>query len=109
MHVCSSTYTPEMGPCSTPPSLVSSPDPKYPEDARKANYGDAQVVLWLVITEEGKPSKIRVQKAAGHGFDEEAIAAVKQWTFSPAVYQGRPVPVMVNIEVNFKLYNRPKK
>jgi hypothetical protein len=59
MYVCSSTHTPEMGPCSAPPRLVSSPDPKYPEGARKANYGDAQVVLWLVVTEEGKPSKIR--------------------------------------------------
>jgi len=29
---------------------------------------------------------------------------VRQWKFAPSMKDGRPVPVQVNIEVNFRLY-----
>jgi periplasmic protein TonB len=29
---------------------------------------------------------------------------VSQYRFAPAMYQGRPVPVEVNIEVNFRIH-----
>lgn len=45
--------------------------------------------------------------AVGHlgmGLDEKAVAAVKQYKFKPATLQGRPVPVEVNVEVDFRIY-----
>lgn len=36
--------------------------------------------------------------------DEKAIEAVKQWKFEPARKDGKPVAVMINIEVAFRLY-----
>jgi hypothetical protein len=36
------------------------------------------------------------------GLDEKAVEAVKRYRFKPAMLQGKPVPVEVNIEVNFK-------
>jgi outer membrane biosynthesis protein TonB len=37
------------------------------------------------------------------GLDEKAIEAVQQWRFKPGYKDGRPVPVMANVEVNFRL------
>jgi TonB family protein len=45
-----------------------------------------------------------VQRSLGMGLDEKAIEAVRQWRFEPAKKDGQPVPVMINVEVNFRLY-----
>jgi TonB family protein len=38
------------------------------------------------------------------GLDDKALEAVRTWRFEPALKDGRPVAVQVNIEVNFRLY-----
>jgi periplasmic protein TonB len=38
------------------------------------------------------------------GLDEQAVNAVERWKFEPAKKDGQPVPVMINVEVNFRLY-----
>ena len=90
----------------TPPKATYAPDPSYSEAARQATY-QGTVVLWLVVSAEGIPERIKVQRALGMGLDEEAIRAVKQWRFEPATKDGKPVPVMINVEVNFTLYLSP--
>jgi len=37
------------------------------------------------------------------GLDEKAIEAVKQWRFEPALKNGKPVAVAINLEVEFRL------
>jgi protein TonB len=85
------------------PKALYAPDPEYSEEARKAKY-QGTVVLWLVVSADGRPQQIRIQRALGMGLDEKAIEAVKQWKFEPARKDGQPVPVMINVEVNFRLY-----
>ncbi len=85
------------------PKVVYDPDPEYSEEARKAKY-QGTVVLWLVVAPDGKPQQIRVQRSLGMGLDEKAVEAVRQWRFEPAKKDGQPVPVMINVEVNFRLY-----
>jgi len=85
------------------PKALYAPDPEYSEEARKAKY-QGTVVLWLVVDASGRPQQIRVQRALGMGLDEKAIEAVKQWKFDPARKDGQAVPVMINVEVNFRLY-----
>jgi TonB family protein len=85
------------------PKVVYDPDPEYSEEARKAKF-QGTVVLWLVVSPDGKPQQIRVQRSLGMGLDEKAIEAVRQWRFEPAKKDGQPVPVMINVEVNFRLY-----
>jgi len=42
---------------------------------------------------------------AGHGLDEKALEAVRKYKFKPAMKDGKtPVPVMINVEINFRLY-----
>ena len=64
-------------------------------------------MLWLVVDADGLPQKIRVQRSLGMGLDEVAVNAVKQWRFQPAKKDGKPVQVMINVEVNFKLVLAP--
>ena len=62
------------------------------------------VILWLVLGADGSPRNIRIAKPLGMGLDEEAVRAVSDWKFDPATKDGTPVPVMINVEVNFRLY-----
>ena len=84
------------------PKALYAPDPEYSEEARKSKF-QGTVVLWLVDA-DGRPEQVRVQRALGMGLDEKAIEAVKLWKFEPAKKDGHPVPVMINVEVNFRLY-----
>jgi protein TonB len=85
------------------PRAVFTPDPEYSEEARKAKY-QGTCVLWLVVGPDGHPRDIRVARTLGLGLDEKAIEAVKQWKFEPAMKDGKPVAVQINVEVDFRLY-----
>jgi TonB family protein len=85
------------------PKAIYSPDPEYSEEARKAKF-QGTCVLWLVVGPDGRPRDIRVQRTLGLGLDEKAIEAVKTWRFDPALKDGKPVSVMINVEVSFRLY-----
>jgi TonB family protein len=84
------------------PRAIDSPDPEYSERARKAKYGGT-CVLWLVVDANGMPRDVKVTRALGLGLDEKATEAVRQWKFSPAMKDGVPVAVMINVEVSFRL------
>jgi len=85
------------------PKAVYSPDPEYSEEARKAKY-QGTCVLWLIVGPDGRPRDMRVSRTLGLGLDEKAIEAVKTWRFEPAMKDGRPVAVQINVEVSFRLY-----
>ncbi len=42
-------------------------------------------------------------RSLGLGLDEQALDAVAQWRFEPALDDGKPVAVQATIEVNFRL------
>jgi TonB family protein len=84
------------------PELVHKVEPQYSEDARKAKW-QGTVTLSLVVNEQGKPVDIKVVKPLGLGLDQKAIEAVEQWLFKPGKKDGKAVPVMANVEVNFRL------
>jgi TonB family protein len=85
------------------PRAVYAPDPEYSEEARKAKF-QGVCVLWLVVGPDGRPRDIRVARTLGLGLDEKAIEAVKNWKFEPALKDGKPVAVQINVEVSFRLY-----
>ena len=85
------------------PRPLFTPDPEYSEEARKAKY-QGTCVLWLVIGPDGRPREMRVARSLGMGLDEKAMLAVKQWKFEPAMKDGHPVAVQMNVEVSFRLY-----
>jgi protein TonB len=87
----------------TAPRAIYSPEPDYSEEARKAKY-QGIVILQVIVDADGRSRDIRVARSAGMGLDEKAIEAVRQWRFAPGTKDDRAVAVIVNVEVNFRLY-----
>jgi protein TonB len=85
------------------PSVVSSVQPKYTEEAKKAKL-EGTVVITGVVDRKGRAcGKWSVRQSLGPGMDESAVAAVSRWLFKPGLQNGEPAPVIVTIEVNFRL------
>ena len=85
------------------PVLVFSVEPEFSEQARKAKVsGNVLVNLW--VDERGNPSHVRVLRGIGLGLDEKAVEAVKQYKFKPALENGRPVLVELNVDVTFQIF-----
>jgi len=85
------------------PKIIYSVDPEFSDEARRAKY-QGVVVISLIVDAQGNPQHVRVVRQLGMGLDEKAVEAVKQYKFKPALMQGKPVPVEINIEVNFQLF-----
>jgi periplasmic protein TonB len=85
------------------PQVISYVDPEFSDEARRAKYQGVCVVS-VIVDAQGNPQHVHVVRPLGMGLDEKAVEAVRQYKFRPALYQGHPVPVEVNIEVNFRIY-----
>lgn len=85
------------------PRLIYNPDPEYSDEARKAHY-QGTVTVFAVIGTDGHPRNLRVERSLGMGLDEKALEAVRNWRFEPATKDGRPVSVMIDVLVDFRLY-----
>ena len=86
----------------TPPEIVREVKPDYTEEARRRSV-EGDVVLEIVVRSDGSVGDVKVVQGLGAGLDRRAIDAVKQWRFSPAKRFGRPVDVLVEVAVEFKL------
>ncbi|MBB5338748.1 energy transducer TonB [Tunturiibacter gelidoferens] len=85
------------------PVLIFSVEPEFSEEARKAKVaGNVLVNLW--VDTNGNPSHVHVIRGVGMGLDEKAMEAVRQYKFKPAMENGRPVLVELNVEVNFQIF-----
>jgi TonB family protein len=85
------------------PLAIYKPEPEYSGEARQAKY-QGTVVVSLVVGADGEPRQLRVAHSLGMGLDEKALEAVQRWRFEPAMKDGRPVPVAVEVEVTFHLF-----
>ncbi len=84
------------------PSVLKTAVPRYTSQAAEAKL-TGNVILELVVDASGQPTHVRVVRSLGMGLDEKAIEAVRQYRFKPALKDGQPVPVTINIVVNFKI------
>lgn len=86
-----------------PPVAIFTPDPEFSEEARKAKFS-GNVMVSLIVGADGKPRNVHVLRGVGMGLDQKAVEAVEQYKFKPAMKDGKPVAVIVNIEVNFQIF-----
>jgi TonB family protein len=86
----------------TAPRIISRVEPTYTEEARRAKVGGT-VILFVEITSSGIVENVVVLGGLEKGLDESAVRAIKQWKFSPATKDGRPVAVIMTVEMNFSL------
>ncbi len=87
----------------TGPRVLYQTDPEFSEEARKAKF-QGTCVLGLIVDAQGRPIDIHVVSTLGMGLDEKAIESVRNWKFEPGQKDGHPVPVAINVEVDFHLY-----
>ena len=83
------------------PRKITDARPIYPPLARAANV-QGTVVLEAVLDRNGHVSQVRVLKSVPL-LDGAAIAAVRQWQYSPSTLHGVPVEVLMTITVRFTL------
>jgi TonB family protein len=84
------------------PVVLYKPEPDYSDDARKAKL-QGTVLLEVVVDQDGRPQIRKVLQSLGLGLDEQAIKAVSLWRFKAGTKDGKPVPVLVNVVVGFRL------
>ena len=94
-------YSP-LDPGIRPPRAVSTPDPQYPEAARKSKKSGS-VILALAINEEGSIDDVTVFRASDKMFEQNAMDAARQWKFAPATRDGKPMAVQLCVEMAFRL------
>jgi Gram-negative bacterial TonB protein C-terminal len=84
-----------------PPKPIHTPDPAFNDYGREFHL-TGTTILWTVVDETGHTQKLHIEKPLGCGMDEHALEKVHEWRFEPATRDGKPVPVMINIEVNYR-------
>ena len=85
-----------------PPKAQYTPQPEYPENARKEHVEGITVVK-ITIDEQGKVKDPNVEQSSGNqDLDKAAVKAVSAWTFQPATLDGKPVAVYYTITIRFK-------
>ena len=86
------------------PVVIKEAEAEFSDEARRAKYQGVCIVS-IIVDAQGNPQSPHVVRPLGMGLDEKALEAVMKYKFKPAMKEGRtPVPVMVNIEINFRLY-----
>ena len=74
--------------------------PRPAPNLSSLSHGTAgDVVLDATVDAQGKVAGLKISKGFGGTIDQEVIATVQQWTFSPATKDG--VPVASEIEILF--------
>lgn len=83
--------------------VLSKPEPQYSEAARKAG-ASGTVVLRAVFSAEGEVKHILITRALGYGLTTSSVRAARQIRFTPAMKDGTPVSMSLQLEYNFNLY-----
>jgi TonB family protein len=97
-----SIYTPGVGGVTQPVPIVF-PEAEFSDEARRSKYQGVCMIA-VIVDAHGYPQNPRVIQRLGMGLDEKAIEAVKKYRFKPALKDGKAVPVMITVAVNFRLY-----
>jgi protein TonB len=85
------------------PRLIKNVPPVYPEIARLGHL-QGVVLLECLIDPRGRVAQARVM----HGvpaLDDAAVAAVRQWIYTPTLLNGVPVAIVMDVTVRFRLTN----
>jgi TonB family protein len=83
------------------PKLLDSANVTIPQSYLEGLIpGGAQVVVALVVNQNGRAQDVRVVKSFNQLWDASVTEAVRQFHFSPGTVSGSPVAVPMNLTVN---------
>ena len=87
----------------TQPIPIFTPEAEFSDEARRQKY-QGVCVISLIVDAQGNPQNPRVVRPLGLGLDQKALQAVERYRFKPAKKDGKPVAVVMVVEVDFRLY-----
>jgi protein TonB len=103
----------------TPPKILRHVEPQFSKEARKQKVSGVARVS-LIVDANGNARNVHIVRsvvdsldskhrnpkhlAAAQTLDQAAVDAVEQYKFEPAMLHGKPLPVELNVEVNFQIY-----
>jgi TonB family protein len=82
----------------------------------QAHKISGNIIVHVVVDTEGHVQDAQVFRSAAEDFtskndrdiastfDPKAVEAVQQYRFEPGTFHGKPVPVELNVEVNFQIF-----
>ena len=90
------------GPGVTTPVPILRVTPKYTVEAMQARVQGVAMVECVVLP-DGTVGDARIIRSLDRrfGLDDEALIAAKRWRFKPGLLNGKPVAVLVTIELMF--------
>ena len=88
-------------PAGQPPQKTRDVRPTYPPIAQSARV-QGIVIIEATIGPDGRVKDAKILRSIPL-LDQAALDAVKQWTFTPTLLNGVPVPVIMTVTVNFTL------
>ena len=84
--------------------LITNFEP--PSNQFAQDNGIAGMALYhVVVGADGKPGEIAVGRPIGFGLDENAVEAIRKASFEPATKDGKPVAVLLDLVVQFRLFS----
>jgi periplasmic protein TonB len=84
-----------------PPARTKYVAPEYPGIALAARV-EGVVIIEAIIGADGTVEHARVLRSKPL-LDEAALAAVRAWEYTPTLLNGRPMPVIMTVTVQFRL------
>jgi periplasmic protein TonB len=85
----------------TAPALVSRVEPEYPPLAVRAQV-QGVVILEAVVDRQGRVEQVEILRSIPL-LDKAAVAAVRQWRYSPLLLNGKPERFVLTVTVSFSL------
>src|SRR5215469_7516495 len=87
----------------TPPAVLYQREPAF-SDAARSRRLQGTVGLNVTIDKSGTVTDVKIVRPLGMGLDEQAVATIRTWQFSPAKVEGQPVAVQLYIETSFSFH-----
>jgi hypothetical protein len=81
---------------------VTPPSNDYAQKVEVAGVASYMVILGT----DGKPAAVAVYRPIGFGLDENAVMAIENAKFTPAVKDGKAVMSAIDLAVNFRIYSK---
>jgi protein TonB len=94
----------------TPPVVLYQPEPDYPKEASARKLLPNGLVFALTVDADGHPVNVHIKRSrvgevaevdrpAERMLEEKMVEAVTHYRFKPATFQGKGVPVEMNVEI----------
>lgn len=80
-----------------------NPMPQFPLGVKMDGITKGSAIVAVSVSAEGKMTEWLVLGYTQEAFARECIAALKEWQFTPAKFDGTPVPARAELTFNFAL------